>query len=877
MEWLTVLRDKFKVLIRREQFDRDLEEEMQFHQELQAEELHENGMSADEAQNAARRRFGNTTQLREAGWHAWGWAPLERLFQDLRFTVRSLRRNPGFALSVVLLLALAIWMNTTVYTVIHAVMLAPLPFDRSEELVRLYETNPRKAESQWGVAPASFLDWQGDSHAFSEIAAVSSYPVYISGDGEPEQISAALVTADFFRVLGVRPVIGRTFLAEEHRPVSEGITAAIISHGMWQRRFGGSPGVIGKTLRVSDSQRTVAVTIVGVMPASFASASTSLGPSDCWLPLRLSENQLSGSSRYLNVIARRRPGVSLRQAQAEMDILTPRLQAKRPKANSGWGVRIVDLREAVPGSYRASLMVLFGAVVLVLLIACSNVANLMLSRGAARLREMATRMALGASRLRLVAQLATESIFLSLAAGALGFLLSLASVRAVVAFAPPDLPRLSEVGVDPAVLWFCVLVALATGLICGLLPALRLSGFDLSTTLKEGGTVSSGRARGLLSRSLVVLEVAVSLVLLVGAGLLARSFTAVQTLKFGFQPDHVLAVDLGLDRRKPEAAVRLYRELLPRLQRIPGVEAAAAGPIPPGSTFNSFYYKEGTTERIDCALDAPSTQYFDALHIPLLKGRLFTEAEGSDSRVVIVNRTAARLTWPGEDPIGKRITFGDPGRGQWRTVVGVVEDLPNGGLQTGPRPQVCLPPTLVMVLTPDRLVIRTSGKAGVIAPTVRATIRSLDSQMPIRRVATLEERLASLTAGLRFNTVLMTVFAALAFVLAASGVYSLMSYTVALRTREMSVRMALGADRADILRLIVRNGAVLVGIGVAVGLAGALGAVRFLSSLLYQVKPKDPLAFAAATALLVLAALAACYIPARRAASVDVVETLRQE
>jgi putative ABC transport system permease protein len=524
-------------------------------------------------------------------------------------------------------------------------------------------------------------------------------------------------------------------------------------------------------------------------------------------------------------------------------------------------------------------MVLFGAVVLVLLIACANVANLMLSRGAARLREMATRMALGGSRLRLVAQLATESIFLSLAAGALGFLLSLASVRAVVAFAPPDLPRLSEVGVDPAVLWFCVLVALATGLICGLIPAFRLSGFDLSATLKEGGTVSSGKARGLLSRSLVILEVAVSLVLLVGAGLLARSFTAVQTLKFGFQPDHVLAVDLGLDWRKPEATLRFYQELLPRLQRIPGVEAAAAGPIPPGSTFNSRYYKEGTTERIDCALDAPSTQYFDALRIPLLKGRLFTEAEGSDGRVVIVNRTAARLTWPGEDPIGKRITLGYPGRGPWSTVVGVVEDLPNDGMKTGPRPQVCLPPTMDMpgFITPDRLVIRTSGKAGVIAPTVRATIRSLDSQMPIIRMGTVEERLASATAGLRFNTLLMTIFAALAFVLAASGVYSLMSYTVTLRTREMSIRMALGADRADILRLIVRNGAVLVGIGVALGLAGALGAVRLLSSLLYQVAPKDPLAFAAATALLALAALAACYFPARRAASVDVVETLRQE
>jgi predicted permease len=887
MEWLASFRDKLRVLLRREQFDHDLEEELQFHLETQTQENQLNGMSDDEAHRAAHLLLGNPTLLREASWHAWGWAPLERLLQDLRFAVRSLRRSPGFALSVVLLLTLAIWMNTTVFTVIHAVMLAPLPFDHSEELVRLYETNPKEGESTSAAAPANFVDWRAGSRTFSEMAAFVPHRCYVAGEEGLEQVPGALVTEEFFRVLRLRPAAGRALMPGDYAPLRDlqtsvsGMRVAIISYGLWQRRFGGSPAAIGASLQIRYPSRTAVVRIVGVMPASLASASSFLGTRDIWLPMVLTETE-PVKGRFLDVIARRRPGVSNQQAQAEMDVIAWRLRARRPDSNAGWGVRVADPRELAPGSYRTSLLILAGAVALVLLIACANVANLMLARGAARLREMATRAAMGAGRSRLVAQLATESVFLSVTAGALGFVLSLASVRAVVAFAPPDLPRIGEISVSPAVFWFCLLVALAAGLLCGVAPALRVCKFELSAALKEGGTVSTGGARGRLSRSLVVLEVAVSLVLLVAAGLLARSFASVQMLKLGFPAGHVLAVEIQpvqLKNTKEMTLPRLPEELLLRLQSIPGVEAAAAGATPPGSTYSGFCYVEGSTKAVDCMRDMVSVLYFRALSIPLAAGRLFISSDyAGGPPVAIVNRTAARLAWPGENAIGKRIGEGPPGApnlARWATVVGVVGDVPNRGLKFDAGPQVYLP--LAQVAAQTDILIRTSGKAGLVAPSVRAVIRSLESELSITRMATVEERLASATAGLRFNTLLMTVFAALAFVLAASGVYSLISYTVTLRTREMSIRMALGADRADILGLIVLNGAVLVGIGVALGLAGAWGTVRFLSSLLYQIKPKDPLAFTAATALLIVAALAACYIPARRAASVDVMKTLRQE
>jgi putative ABC transport system permease protein len=931
MAWLRLLCDKLRVLFGRSHFDRELEEEMQFHMALKAEEHRQNGMSSREAQTAARRQFGNTLGLREAGWDAWGWAPLERFMQDVKFAVRTLRRSPGFTTSVILLLAVAIGMNTTVFSVIHAVMLAPLPYDRPDELVRLYETNVAKGQASSNVSPNNFLDWRADSHSFEELAVIEPEQFDIYGDDGPEHVRAAHVTPGFFKILCVQPAIGRQFLPEEYQvltpdlPTTEGMTVAIISYRLWQKRFAGSPEVIGATMKLGNILgKTAAVRIVGVMPAGFGSAGTTLGPligslplagpdslrkaagtdlgsSDIWLPrtYAFAESKIL-NDRWAPVIARRLSGISNRQAQAEMDLIAKRLEVRRPDANSGWGVRIVPLRETVAGGYRTSLLILAGAVGLVLLIACANVANLMLARGASRMREMASRTAMGATRLRLVLQLAAESVVLSLTAGALGFGLAAASVRAVIALAPTDLPRISETGINGTVLGFCISVALATGLLCGVVPALRTSGVDLNTALKDGGTASAGRALGLLARALIVLEVTVSLVLLVGAGLLARSFASSQTRTLGFQTDHILGVNLSLSQVRREGQMPydrevqlpFYQELLSRLGHTPGIEAAAMGSIPPASWSTASFDPEGK-ERFACVMDFVSARYFQALRVPLVAGRFFSESDDDRGpHVVIINQTTARLAWPGEGAVGKRLSMDT--NGKLMTVVGVINDLSNSNVmggnilsigslnfnaRGGVLPEVYIPMAQSSYLPWPwgSLVIRIRGSAVAVAPAVWEMIHALDSRVTVTRAATVEERLASSTAALRFNTLVMSVFATLAFVLAASGLYSLMSYTVSLRTREISIRMALGADRAGIVATILRHGAVLAGTGVALGLAVAWGASRLLSAILYQVKPLDPAAFFGATVLLLLATLAACIIPARRAASVDIVETLRQE
>jgi putative ABC transport system permease protein len=875
---------RFRTLLKREEFDRELDEEMQFHQELQAEAYQESGMNADEAKLAARRRFGNPLWLREAGWHAWGGAPVERVLQDLRFAIRTIRRNPRFAISVVLLLGMAIWMNATVYSVIHAVMLAPLPFDHPEELVNLCETYAGWPISSNSVTPANFVDLRIASRSFDSMAAIGSPSMILDQDATSNPIPAAFVTADFFKVLRIPPLLGRSFLPDDYSSLHsysssvQFLRVAIISYGLWQRQFGGDPAVIGRTVRLRNPVTDSEARIVGVMPASLASAESSIGKADIWMPMALAADE-SPTSHSLKVIARRRSEVSNRQAQAEMKIITGRLKAKRPGPNAVFDVRVIDPHNLAPGNYRASLLFLAGAVILVLMLACANVANLMLARGAARRREMATRSAIGAGRARLVVQLAAECLLLCLSAGMLGFLLSLASIRAVVALVPPDLPQIDKIGVNPAVFGFCLCLVMVTCVFCGVLPALRVSAFDLTSALKEGGMASRSGARGRLSRTLVVMEIAASLLLLIGAGLLARSFVNVQTLKLGFAPDHVLAVDLqptGTFLGKSHGCHE-YPDLFARLREIPDVEAVADGPIFPHRIMD--YYAEGSAEPVHSNFDVVSSRYFQTLNIPLLAGRLFSDSDFRVSSDAILNYTAARQAWPDGDAIGKRINTSIPNNPRWSTVIGIVGDMPGlSGISSGPLVYMSSsgPPNCT-----SRLLIRTSGKASALAPIIRSVIRSVDSTLMIYRMATVEESIAAETAGLRFNALLMTIFAALAFVLAASGVYSLMSYTVMSRTREMSIRMAMGANRSDILSLVVRNGAVLVGIGVVLGLAGALGAARLASTLpptlLYQVQSKDPISFCAPTILLVAAALAACYIPARRAAGLDVVETLRHE
>jgi len=697
--------------------------------------------------------------------------------------------------------------------------------------------------------------------------------------GLQERVPAARITNNFFTMLGIRPQLGRGFLPGDFPNLfTDKPTTAIISHGFWLRRFGGSASALGFTLPISTRGTPSEVRIVGILPPE-SSALDALfpnegGPPDVWLPLTLDEKE---DNRYLKVIARRRDGVSLGQAQSEIDIISRHLLAKRPRKNETWTAQVRDLREVVVGNYKLSLLIMAFAVGLVLLIACANIANLMLARGAARLREMATRKAMGAANGRLIRQLATESLLLSLCAGALGFVLSIATIPTIVAFAPAQIPRISEAGINLTVFAFCLMIAIATGLLCSLAPALGVAKLNLSSTLKDGGTSSRG-SRGFLSRGLVILEIAASLVLLIGGTLLSKGFARSQLLSLGFQPDHVLTVAMEPIVRphptRPDAlVVRPYGDSVPQLQAIPGVVAiGSSGFIPPNAARSQC-----STDTLDsettCASTTFSHEYFKALQIPLVAGRLFASQDTDSRSVTVINETAARMMWPSQSAIGKRIALQKP---HWMTVIGVVKDVPNAGLREPIRPHIYQPPSSWGNLV-GTLLIRYTGDLSAISKSVREVIQSGEPNAKIGRMTTMEQLLDKETAPLRFNTLIMTAFAILAFVLAASGVYSLMSYTVSLRMREVSIRMALGATRNQIIATIVRSGALLTTIGIALGIAGAFGTTRYLASMLFQVTPLDPASFAVATALLIAAALTACYIPARRAASADVVEILRQD
>jgi len=872
----------------RDKFDKDLEEEMQFHLDQSKQEHQAKGLPENEAKQAAKRAFGNQTSLHERTWQATGYAPIERIAQDLKYAARSCKRNPGFSFSVVLLLGLAIWMCTTCFTVIQAVMLAPLPFQNADQLVRISETSTRHGTMP-SAAPANFTDWKATSQSFSAMAAARLMGASL--DDDTDFVMVAAVTHDFFPLFQVRPMLGRSFAADEFPPVSEktwdltsGVNTAVISHGLWQRHYGGKRSAIGSTMRIKAMGTPATVRIIGVMPAGFSAVHTSVGgsglPLDVWIPTE-PENERQQDNRMLTVIARRKDGVSLAQAQAEMDVLSAQLQSKRPKSNEGWSARVKDLREVVVGSYALPMWIMACSVILVLLIACANVGNLILARGATRLREMATRKAMGAGSGRLIAQLTTETLMLSLCAGLLGFVLSLSSVRALVAFAPPEMPRIAEASVNLTVFGFCLLVALATGLLCSLAPALRVAKLDLNTTLKDGGTISATAAGGLLSRGLVIVEIAASLVLLVGAALLARGFTKSQMIPLGFEPQQVLTVGLQPDTARfrnakgnlvvSNTTLHAHDELISRLKVLPGVVSIGTGQLPP-RTYSMIDCRTETDPRpIPCASSSYGGDFLNVMRIPLLKGRLFHASD--DASTVIINETAARMLWPSQDAIGRRIGIG-PRKDYWLTVVGVVGDVPNAGLREPVRPHVYRPESGFIA---GDLFLRTSGNPSKLSNAVRETVRSDSSGARIRSIATMEQILAKETAPLRFNTLIMTAFAILAFVLAASGVYSLMSYTVSLRMREVSIRMALGATRNQIIAMIVRSGALLTTIGIALGIAGAFGTTHFLASMLFKVTPLDPASFAAATTLLIAAALTACYIPARRAATADVVEILRQD
>ena len=808
---------------------------------------------------------------------------MRTLWHDVRYGARMLVRSPGFTAVAVLALALGIGANTAIFSVVKAVLLNPLPYPDSDRLVWIRETNPASGILDEPASAPNFNDWRTQSQSFEALAAFSGAAMTLTGEGEPERLTGVATSANFFQVLGVAPALGRGFSPEEEAAGKNRVV--VISHGLWQRHFGARPEAIGRTLTLNGNPHTV----VGVAPPDFKNPVRGQRAPELWVPIAFNFEPTQRRSDYLSVVGRLKPGTTIEQARADLGAVAARLAQEYPATNTGWGVKVVPLHERVVGDVRPALWVLMGVVGFLLLIACANVANLLLARSAARRQEIAVRSALGARRGRLVRQFLTESLMLSVVGGGLGLLLAAWGVELLVALSPGNIPRLDEVGLDSRVLLFTSAVSVATGVLFGLLPALQASKTDLSESLKEGGGRGStaGRGAGRLRNSLVVSEIAITVVLLAGAGLMIRSFLSIQSVDPGFRPERILTFNFGLPSAKYREDPQLtafFEQFVARAAQLHGVERAAlasALPLAGGADVLAFSIEGRPAPPPEVVQDAEFTSitpdYFDVMGIPLVRGRKFTERDREGApEVVIVNETMARRYWPNEDPLGKRINLGNPEQSPWRTVVGVIGDVRRGGLDKEPYPQMHAPLAQAPYNT-VAFVARTSGDPLALVPAVRRELAEQDRDLPLSSVRTMEQVLADSVARRRFQMLLIASFASIGLLLAGVGIYGVISYSVAQRRHEIGVRMALGARAPDILRLVVGQGLGLALAGVGVGLLAAFALTRVLASMLYGVSTTDPVTFVGVALLLAGVALLASYIPARRATKVDPMVALRYE
>jgi putative ABC transport system permease protein len=729
-----------------------------------------------------------------------------------------------------------------------------------------------------GVSFPNFVDWRAQNNSFEDIGCYDTGGFAIAGGSEPEQLKGAFVSQGTFEVLGVAPILGRTFTADEDQPDHD--LVVILSYGLWQRRFGADPNILGQTLSLNNRQRVV----IGVMPPGFQFPEVA----DAWGPLALTSKLFTRTDHGLESIARLKPGVTLEQAQAEMVSIASNIEQQNPVTNEGLSVRLTSLRAGLVGDYKKALLILLGVVGFVLLIACVNVANLLLARATARQKEIAIRAALGANRRRIFRQLLTESLMLGLISGAIGLVLALWGMDLLLAAIPIDIPFWMKFDLDGRVLGFTAACSLMTGFVFGTAPALEASNPDLNETLKEGGRSAAGGGRHRLRSLLVVAEIAISLVLLVGAGLMMRSFISLQNVDAGIRPEGVLTMSIGLPGakyREPEKRAAFFQQLLDRVRALPGVESAGTNSGLPlaGNNWGRSVTVEG--QPILSVGEAPiinhcviTPSYFNAMGIPILKGRDFDERDAKDAaKVTIIDERLARKYWPDEDPLGKRIRFGPPEDNEpWHTIVGVVREVKHARLDASTRESVYLPFAQIPI-GGSSLAIRTAGRPENLIAAVRNQVREMDPDLPVTRIMPMTEVVARSVWQPRLYTALFGVFAVVALILATVGIYGVMSYSVTQRTREIGLRMALGAERKDVLKLVVGQGVVLAAIGVGVGLAAAAALTRLMSSLLFGVTTTDPITFAAVSVLLTCVALGACFIPARRAAKVDPMVALRYE
>lgn len=888
MKWFNILRDRLRALRQRDTVINDIDREMRSHLDLQTEENINSGMPPAEARRQALRSFGKVERAADAAYDVKGGGVFETVTQDVRYGARMLTKHKAFTVVAVVTLALGIGANTAIFSVVNELLLRPLPYRDAERIAMLWEVTP-EGRRQNTTSRANFRAWRDQNSSFAQMAAFSDQRLNLTGQGEPEELSVQLATPEIFKVLGVDPILGRTFLADDDGPGKTPV--AVLSYALWQRQFGGQSNIIGQPITLNGEK----FTIIGVMPANFQfhikHRSGTGRPAELWailpMPIGAGANE---RGRFLSVVARLKDGVSVEQAGAELRTIEARLSEEVPQFNKNYSAEVLPLREQFFGNVRRPLWLMLGAVGFVLLIACANVANLLLSLATSREKEIAVRAALGARRGRIIRQLLTESLLLALLGSVLGLVFAWMGIKALVAISPRDLISLQSVGLNVSVLFWTLGVSLLTGIVFGLAPALHISRLNLNDSLKEGGKSESAQAGGSrrLRSALVVSEIALAVVLLASAGLLIKSFVRLQQVDRGFQTDNILTMVVRLPDagyKEDPQIVNFFVQAMERIRSLPTVRSAGVINFLPlyGGLGSATGFKiEGRPEPPPG--QGPSTDvrvvdagYFETMGIPLLRGRNFTSIELREpKRVILINEALARKHFANEDPIGKRLDVAMFENPIWCEVIGVVGNVRYDSL-------IDESPAAVYFAHPDlaysfmTLVIRTDGDPAAIAPAVQREIRGLDPNQPVSDVRTMNQVMSEWVSRSRFNTLLLGLFAALATLLSAVGIFGVMNYSVALRTRELGLRLAVGAQPRQVLLLVLKQGLALTIFGVVVGLLAAFALTRLLSGLLFGVEAVDISTFATISLLLIFVSLLACYLPARRAMRIDPLRALRYE
>ena len=865
------------------QVDREFESELENHLDLLTQENLRRGLSPEEAARAARIRLGGATQLKETNRELRGLPLLETLLQDLRYAFRMLRKNPGFTAVAVLTLAIGIGANTAIFSVVYAVLLKPMPYADSGRLFNVFQQQARNESAKTGFSYLNLSDLRAENHIFEELAGAQRHQLTLTGHGDPTVVNTSVVTPELFSVFSVAPLLGRTFTPEDGKRGAPAVV--LLGENLWRADFGADPRIIGSSITLDQHS----FTIVGVLPAAFRFPAVSKNK-QLWIPLV--DDPVFGAwmdgrgGHWLQVTGRLRSGVSLAQAQSELDALAARFAQEFPKDNEGWLIRMVPLQQMLVGNVRTALLVLLGAVGLVLLIACANIANLLLSRATARTREIAVRATLGAGRSRIVRQLMSETAVLGLLGGLLGVLLALWGVRGLVSLLPETVPKVNDIRVDYLVLGFALLLSVLAACIFGLAPAFIVAKSDLHASLREGGrsgeSSAGRRARNILAAG----ELALAMVLLVAAGLLIRSFSNLTAVDPGFKPERIVKADISLPLFEYSTQAQwaaFSDELMKKIQAQPGLQdSAIAVPLPIVDGFVNLGFDivgappRTAAESRTANYASVSGDYFRVMGIPLLSGRYF---EGHDamtsSRVTLINRAFARIYFPNQDPIGKQIVFNfPPNPASPRQIVGVVGDVRDVSLGNEPGPMMYVP----FAQAPfwgGGVIVRSSLPASVVGAAIRQTVAGIDKDLPVTDISTLRSLVDESVAQPRFRTLLLSIFAALAVLLAATGIFGVISYSVSCRTQEIGIRVALGASRRSISRMVFRETLLLAAAGLAFGIPGALAASHLLGHLLFGVSANDPATLVAVAATLVVVAVTAAYVPVRRAVRVDPMLALR--